>query len=477
MNGTAILAELLTTPEGKTLEFKRDLSSLKPILKSLVAFANTAGGTLVIGRADDGAIVGVDNVLAEEERLANAIADGIRPAMTPEINIVSHEGKALLLARVPHWRGPFYLRAEGAEAGVYVRLGSTNRQAGPEILAELQRFISGLSFDQLPCPDLSPADLDPDRLQRFFAQSGRKPSQEHLETLGVLTPQAGRLTPSHGGLILFGRDAVRQRVFPDAGVSCARFRGSNKTDFLDRLTFEGTVLEALDDVPKFIRRNTRLAAKITTMRRQDIPEYPEVALREVLVNAVAHADYSLTGMRIRVAIYADRMEIENPGMLPFGMTLDDLKAGVSRIRNRVIARVLREFGLLEEWGTGYRRVTEDCRAGSYPAPEWEERGPALRVVFRPHPEVAAAADETVGVPGFETANEIVNETINVRQRWFMEQLAAGKRTRWTDLAVHWNVSRATAMRDIASLHQQESIEYVGAPKNGFYRIKGPFIVM
>ena len=71
--------------------------------------------------------------------------------------------------------------------------------------------------------------------------------------------------------------------------------------------------------------------------------------------------------------------------------------------------VLREFGLLEEWGTGYRRVTEDCRAGGYPAPEWEERGPALRVVFRPHPEVAAAADETVGVPGLETANETVNE--------------------------------------------------------------------
>lgn len=94
MNGSVTLAELLTTPEGKTLEFKRDLSSLRPILKSLVAFANTAGGTLVIGRADDGAILGVDNVLAEEEHLANVIADGIRPAMTPEIDIVSHAGKA-----------------------------------------------------------------------------------------------------------------------------------------------------------------------------------------------------------------------------------------------------------------------------------------------------------------------------------------------------------------------------------------------
>ncbi len=151
-------------------------------------------------------------------------------------------------------------------------------------------------------------------------------------------------------------------------------------DFLDRLDIEGTVLDALEEAPKFIRRNTRLAARIVTMRRQDIPEYPEIALREVLVNAVAHADYSLTGMRIRVAIYANRLEVENPGMLPFGMTLDDLKAGVSRIRNRVIVRVLRELGLVEEWGTGYRRVMQACEEGGYPPPVWQELG-AIQVAL------------------------------------------------------------------------------------------------
>ena len=128
------------------------------------------------------------------------------------------------------------------------------------------------------------------------------------------------------------------------------------------------------------------------MRRQDIPEYNEIALREVLVNAMAHADYSLGGMPIRVAIYRDRLEVENPGMLPFGMTLDDLKAGVSRIRNRVIVRVLRELGLVEEWGTGYRRVIRACEEGGYPLPDWQELGWALRVIFRPHPEVAAEGD-------------------------------------------------------------------------------------
>ena len=481
------LPDLLNSPEGKTLEFKRDASSLKPILKTLVAFANTAGGTLVIGREDNGSVVGVGNVLQEEERLANAIADGIRPAMTPEIDICSHDGKSLLLVHVPHWRGPFYVKAEGAEDGVYVRLGSTNRRAGPELLAELQRALSGLSFDQMPCPDVSADDLDAGKVGRFFSQLGRDVSQEHLETLGVLVPQGGRLVPSHGGLILFGSDAARRRLFPEAEMRCARFRGTDKVEFIDRLDLEGTVLEALDEAPKFIRRNTRLAAKIETMRRQDIPEYPVLALREVLVNAVAHADYSLTGMRLRVAIYADRLEVENPGMLPFGMTLDDFKAGVSRLRNRVIARVLRELGLVEEWGTGYLRITEACREGGYPAPEWEEHGPCLRVVFRPHPEVEAVthvpaddrmddtvndtANETVDVPGNVPGNVPVSVPANTRQEWLLEQLARGQRTKAADVATKFDVTEKTAKRDIADLRERGLIEFVGARKTGHYRLK------
>jgi len=169
-------------------------------------------------------------------------------------------------------------------------------------------------------------------------------------------------------------------------------------------------------------------------------------------------------MHIRVAICADRMEIENPGMLPFGMTLDDFKAGVSRIRNRVIARVLREIGLLEEWGTGYRRVLEDCRAGGYPEPEWEELGPALRVVFRPHP--AAVADTDDG-----TINDTVNGTVNDRQHWFLVQLNQGNHITWREIAEHFQVSERTAKRDIADLQSKQLIEFVGAPKTGSYRLR------
>ena len=153
----------------------------------------------------------------------------------------------------------------------------------------------------------------------------------------------------------------------------------------------------------------------------------------------------------------------DPGMLPFGMTMEDLKAGVSKIRNRVIARVFREMGLMEEWGSGYKRVIHACQADGYPEPDWEELGTAFRVIFHPHPAVVehSRADVPVNVP--------LSVPVYDRQRWFLEQLVARKQIRSSDLAAHWSISEKTAKRDIADLKGKGLIEFVGAPKNGFCR--------
>ena len=422
------IEEFLSQKEGKTLEFKRDLSSMKPIIKTLVAFANTAGGTLIIGRSDDGKITGVSDVLREEERLSSAIADGVRPLMMLEIEVCSYGGKPLLVVTMPHWRGPFYLRSEGPEKGVYIRLGSTNRRAGEELLAELQRSLGGPSYDQMPIPDATVNDIDMAKIELAFASAGREVDKRKLQSMGVLVPYAGKLSVSRGGLILFDHDEARERFVPDARVSCARFWGRDKTDFIDRLDIEGSVFEAISEVPRFIRRNSRMAAQIGAIRRHDISEYSRLAIRDVFVNAVAHSDYSLTGMHIFVAIYSDRMEIQNPGMLPFGMTMEDFKAGVSKIRNRVIARVFRELGFMEEWGSGYKRVMAACQSGGYPAPDWKELGSAFRVIFFPHPEVMARSEADVPV------NVPVNVLVNERQQWFLNQLGVEKKVRAADLA-------------------------------------------
>ena len=184
------------------------------------------------------------------------------------------------------------------------------------------------------------------------------------------------------------------------------------------------------------------------------------------MNAIAHAAYFQSGMRIMVAVYDDRLEIQNPGPLPFGLTIAELKAGVSKIRNRMIARIMRMLRLMEEWGSGYQRIHDACHAGGYPEPEWQELGTAVRVIFRPHPDVERMnADNTVTAP-----NVPVNVPVNERQQWILVQLAGGSNFKAADVAEHFNVTPMTAKRDIADLKKRGLIEFIGAPKTGRYRL-------
>ena len=150
------------------MDFKRDLSSRKSVLKDIVAFANTVGGVVVVGIDDDGSIVGVEDPLREEGRLSSSISDGIEPQLLPEIYAASYGEHELLVVEVAHHPAPFHLRAEGPEQGVYVRLGSTSRRADAEMLAELRRQAAGESFDLFARPGVVLADLDKARLKDAF---------------------------------------------------------------------------------------------------------------------------------------------------------------------------------------------------------------------------------------------------------------------------------------------------------------------
>lgn len=209
------LVELLKRPEGKTLEFKRDLSSPEGVLKTIVAFANTAGGTLLLGVEDRSRHVrGVREALNLEERLANLISDLIVPRLVPEIEILPWRRTQVLAVQVhPSPGRPHHLKREGPADGVYVRVGSTNRRADREMAEELRRFGRGEAFDEQPMPDLDSEALDFRAASESFAPV-RKLSRRHLETLRLVTTYQGRQVPTVGGMLLFGQD--RERHFPDA---------------------------------------------------------------------------------------------------------------------------------------------------------------------------------------------------------------------------------------------------------------------
>ncbi|MEI7901473.1 MAG: helix-turn-helix domain-containing protein [bacterium] len=375
------LEELLTRPEGKTLEFKQDLSSPKNILKTLTAFANTAGGVLLIGIEDGSrAVLGVEHPLDEEERLCNLIADSIEPRLAPSVELVNWKGRSLLAVEVyPSPLRPHWLKSHGIENGVLVRVGSTNRQADGPLRAEMRRSALNLSYDEEPMPDINPEALD------FRVASGlftglREWNESSVETLNLLTRHQGRLVPTVGGVLLFS--SVRERCFPDAWLQCGRFRGTSKAVILDQQDVRDHLPLALEKAFEFVKKHASRSAEFGDLRRKDVWNVPLEAVREALTNALVHTDYSQTGAPIRVAIFDDRIEIENPGLLAPGMTIADIRQGVSKIRNRVIGRVFKELNLIENWGSGFQRMAASCQAINLPEPMFEEVAFRFRVTFR-----------------------------------------------------------------------------------------------
>ena len=205
-------------------------------------------------------------------------------------------------------------------------------------------------------------------------------TRRNIDTLRLLTTHQGRSVPTVGGLLLFGQD--RFDHFPDAWIQAGRFAGTDKAAIIDQAEFKMSLIQAIEEAIAFVEKHSLHGAVIGRLRRRERWSLPPAAVREAIVNAVAHADYSQQGAPIRVAIFDDRLEVENPGLLPFGLTLTDLPHGISKLRNRVIGRVLHELGLVEQWGSGVPRMLAACRESGLSPPVWNEIGVRLRVTLR-----------------------------------------------------------------------------------------------
>jgi predicted HTH transcriptional regulator len=217
--------------------------------------------------------------------------------------------------------------------------------------------------------------------------------------------------PTVGGFLLFGNDRLDR--FPDAWIQAGRFKGTTKHRIIDSAGIRSYPVTAIDEVLVFIARNTASGMEIRGARRVEVPEYPHVAVREAVVNAVVHADYSQQGAPLRVSIFDDRLEITSPGLLVPGLTIPDVLCGVSKLRNRVIGRVFRELGLIEQWGSGVQRMVEACRDAGLPAPYLEEVGTSFRVTLYPRGTEQPARDvvDSAALDALRTAEGLTTSQV------------------------------------------------------------------
>ncbi len=377
-----MLEELLARPESKTVEFKENTLSIQKIVQTIIAFANTAGGTLIVGiKGTTKEVVGVENILQDEERVANAVADSISPSLLPSLQLHSWRKRDVLIVTVPHSFGPFYLKAKGENDGVYVRLGSTNRVADASLISEIKRLKEHTSFDQLPEMHATFDDLNFELARELFSALNKPFTKSTAKSLEMLVEYQESQYPTKGALLLFGKD--RNRLFPDPLIRLARFKGTSKIEIIDQAEIKSPLPLAIDEMLAFIQRNTFLGAVIHAAQRENIPQYPPAAVRETVINAILHTDYSTKRSPIQVAIFDDRIEITNPGPLPFGLSLETALSGVSQLRNKVLARVFRELQLIEQWGSGLNRIRDLCQQQNINAPKFEELDHFFRVTLYP----------------------------------------------------------------------------------------------
>ena len=193
-------------------------------------------------------------------------------------------------------------------------------------------------------------------------------------------------------MLLFGKE--RRLHFPDAWVQCGRFVGIDKAVIFDHMDIHDPLPPAVASIMLFLKKHAMRGADFSEVRRKDVWSIPLTLLREAVINALVHTDYSQHGAPIRIAFFDDRIEIENPGTLVPGLTLEDMRQGVSKIRNRVLARVFRELNLIEQWGSGVRRIYREAQEQGLPEPQIIELGLRVRVVVY----LAQALPTTPAVP-------------------------------------------------------------------------------
>jgi ATP-dependent DNA helicase RecG len=384
------LEKLLRQFEDPELEFKEALPSSSKLAQTAAAFANGRGGKFIFGvRDEDRVVVGIDPdaVLELEQRITSIIADTVCPQMSPVFTTVAHEGKILLVVHiVPGSLKPYHICADGPRDGTYIRIGSQTRKADGPAVRDLELQRQNLTLDQTTIHGHGPEAIDPERAADFITKrvtirnlQPSKPDQAFLVAMGALRDVDGRIEPTVAGILMLGRHP--QATFPYARVKCARFKGTEMDEFLDQRDAEGTLPEQVETVMAFFRANVARSAVIEGTTRKERYAWPEVAVREAVVNAICHRDYGIEGSDVKFAMFDDRIEVTSPGGLPSRITTLLLGTGVSEARNRIVAKLLREQGLVEEWGSGTVRMRKTMHAHGLAAPVFIDQGGFFKVIL------------------------------------------------------------------------------------------------
>lgn len=347
----AELRERIAQWEDLHTDFKERVDSPHELSKDLVCFANTDGGQIIIGVARDRTVVGVADPDAVTRLVDDVAFNNCEPPVTAIQEVLDDAGRRVVVVNIPKGDQRPYRTNQGR---YYVRTTSSCRQASREELLRLFQATESLYYDETPLPRLSVAELDLDAFQRFLERTGQAGLGVEPERLLRSWRLIADGHPTIAGLLLFGRDP--QRDLPFAQINAARIPGTDiANEPSDRKDLTGRLLDVIDEAQRFLRLHLRVPHEIRGFEPEPRPEIPEEALREAIVNAVAHRDYTVRGP-VRLFVFDDSVEIHTPGRVPNTVDAEAMRFGVHVVRNPHIYARLSDAGLVTRAGSGVPRV-------------------------------------------------------------------------------------------------------------------------
>jgi ATP-dependent DNA helicase RecG len=479
------LADLLAQPEHQQLAFVRGKFRPEELAETLAALANAQGGTAVVGVGGRGnRVEGLADVQAARDAALDAALLCTPPLVLPLPIVAQHGAATLLLLHVPPGLPHVY-----SVHGKYLRReGASDRPIAPDALRRLLLERGETSWDRL-IPDGATLDeLDPNKIAAYVRRSGAAAAGDPLAFLfrrGALgrgmqdggrrseLPSPSRIphpaspdyVPTNAGLLLFGESAVVERRFPQCEVTLVRYRGRDMGDEFIREDIRDTLVEAVRRAEIWLSEHMRRGSRMVGLEREDWAQFPNGALREALVNAVAHRDYAARGEGIRIALFGDRMECYSPGRLPGHVTLQNI-VEERFSRNETLVQVLADYGLIERLGYGIDRMLRQMAGAGLPPPEFRETAAGFLVTLR-----GQAGDDRYDVGGADT-DEWRRMGLNERQIAALLHLAEHRRVTNSDLQdLAPDVSAETIRRDLADLVERGLLLKVGEKRGAYYILK------
>lgn len=429
--------------ESIHMELKKEY--VKDILKTVIAFANTSGGKIYIGIDDDGKVLGVQRLDTDILKLSNSIRDSIKPDITlfASILVEKIDGKDVIVVDVQKGASsPYYLTDKGIRpSGVYVRQGASSVPATDAAILKMIRDTDGDNFEELRSLN---QNLDFDFLKKEFEDANIKLEHSQMRTFNIID-EDGLYT--NLGLLL-------SEQCPHT-IKAAVFEGSTKEIFKDRFEFSGSLLKQMKDVYSFLNRYNRTNSEITGLKRTDTRDYPEIAIRESLLNSIVHKEYSYSSSTL-ISIFDDKIEIVTIGGLTKGLSEDDIMLGVSILRNKNLANIFYRLKLIEAYGTGIPKIIESYNEYN----------------VKPKIEISSNAFK-ITLPNTlkEKSSSKLEKNLSDKEYLIVNMLKENEYIKRTDIEKNLSISSSMAIKLLRNMVDNSIIEKLGKGKNVIYRLK------